>query len=114
MVFASLLIFVGKAFQAIPVNSTLYRSVILNVGHVITMFPAMIANGGPPLVSATWFPPNERTTATAIASLAAFMGTAVAFVMGPALVSDSNITEIRTNVSREDASSQMESEIMVR
>ena len=41
-----------------------------------------------PLVSAAWFPPEQRTTATAISSLACYSGTALSFLIGPLLVPD--------------------------
>lgn len=42
----------------------------------------------PPVLSATWFPVEERTTATAITSLANSLGGAMAFALAPALVPD--------------------------
>lgn len=45
-----------------------------------------VAIGAPPLVSATWFSPSERTTATAIGTLAGYFGIAIAFAVGPAMV----------------------------
>ena len=45
-----------------------------------------VALGAPPLVSATWFPPAERTTATAIGSLGGYFGIAIAFTVGPVVV----------------------------
>ena len=50
------------------------------------MLPSLIANGAPPLVSNTWFPPNERTTATAIGALATNLGAALSFFIGPSMV----------------------------
>ena len=41
-----------------------------------------------PLISAVWFPPHQRTTSTAIASLASYVGAGLAFIIGPLLVSD--------------------------
>ena len=40
----------------------------------------------PPKLSSTWFPREERTTATAIASLANSLGGAVLFILGPGMV----------------------------
>jgi MFS family permease len=42
----------------------------------------------PPLLSAQWFPDRERTTATAIASLANNFGSAGGFLLGPLLVKE--------------------------
>ena len=41
-----------------------------------------------PLISAMWFPPHQRATSTAIASLAPYVGTGLAFIIGPLLVPD--------------------------
>ena len=35
-----------------------------------------------PTISALWFPPEQRTTATAIATIAGFAGAAVCFIYG--------------------------------
>jgi len=58
------------------------------LGQFLVMAGGPVALGAPPLVSATWFPPAERTTATAIGSLAGYFGIAVAFAVGPAMVPD--------------------------
>ena len=56
------------------------------------MLPSFIPNGAPPLVSTTWFPPSERTTATAIGTLAANFGAALAFFIGPTMIPETNDT----------------------
>ena len=48
------------------------------------------------MLSATWFPPNQRTTATAIQVTSNFCGVSVAFVLGPQLVSDSASVSVDT------------------
>ena len=82
----SVMLLVGKAIQVIPFSDITVRTVVIYIGHLISMFPSFIANGAPPLVSSTWFPPNERTTATAIGALAANFGAAVAFFIGPSMM----------------------------
>lgn len=76
----------GKAVQVIPFSDVTLRTVVIYIGHLIAMLPSFIANGAPPLVSTTWFPPNERTTATAIGALAANFGAALAFFIGPTMI----------------------------
>ncbi|XP_073245617.1 solute carrier family 49 member 4 homolog [Porites lutea] len=76
----------GKCLQAIPVRDNKVRSILINAGQFITMAGGPVAIGAPPLVSATWFPPGERTTATAIGTLAGYFGIAMAFAVGPAMV----------------------------
>ena len=41
-----------------------------------------------PLISATWFPPHQRTTSTALASMAPSVGVGLSFIIGPLLVPD--------------------------
>ena len=104
---------VGKALQALPIANADAQLVMINVGHFITMFPAMIANGAPPVIAATWFPMNELTTATTIVSLAAFAGVGAAFIMGPALVPQVPVNDtlsVKLNISQE----HLKQDIMVR
>lgn len=45
-----------------------------------------------PFLSTTWFSPDERATATAVASLIGYLGGAFAFLVGPLLVPGPNGT----------------------
>lgn len=47
-----------------------------------------IVMSAPSVISAVWFPPGQRTTATAVTALSSYYGLAFSFVFGPALVSD--------------------------
>ena len=76
----------GKCLQLIPVSDNKMRTIFINVGQFIIMAGGTVALSAPPLVSATWFPPSERTTATAISALAGSFGISVAFVVGPTMV----------------------------
>ena len=82
----SSMLLAGKLVQLIPVSNIKAKTIFIYIGHLITMLPSFIANGAPPLVSNTWFPPNERTTATAIGALAANFGAALAFFIGPSMI----------------------------
>ena len=82
----SLMSLVGKAIQVIPFSDMKVKTVFIYIGHLVTMLPSFIATGAPPLVSSTWFPPNERTTATAIGTLAGIFGTAMGFFIGPSMM----------------------------
>ena len=72
--------------------------------HEYLVFVSMVFNGlaaapiglCPPGVSAAWFPANERTLATAIATTSNYLGQAVGFFLGPAMVPDNHRTN-RTN-----------------
>ena len=49
--------------------------------------------GAPPLVSSTWFPPNQRATATAISSLMSYVGISVSFAVGPFVLNPSEVAQ---------------------
>lgn len=68
-----------------------------------------VAIGAPPLVSATWFSPSERTTATAIGTLAGYFGIAIAFAVGPAMVPNE---VVQANVSNSSLSKYADDEII--
>ena len=46
--------------------------------------PTVMSAG--PLLSTTWFAPDQRATATAVASLVNYLGAAASFMVGPLLV----------------------------
>ena len=92
----------GKAMQLIPFSDTTVKTVFIYIGHLVTMLPSFIANGAPPLVSSTWFPPNERTTATAIGTLAANLGGALAFFIGPSMMPKTFSNSANNNLNLTD------------
>lgn len=49
--------------------------------------------GAPPLVSSTWFPPNQRATATAISSLMSYVGISISFGVGPFVLNPSEVAD---------------------
>ncbi|XP_027036216.1 disrupted in renal carcinoma protein 2 homolog isoform X2 [Pocillopora damicornis] len=71
-------------------------------GQFLIMAGGPVSIGGPPLVSATWFPPGERTTATAIATLAGYFGIAQSFAIGPAMVPNQFVPSNASNSSSSD------------
>ena len=95
----SFLSVLGKALQVIPFDDKKVRAIFIHIGQFFVMSGAPVSVGGPPLVSATWFPPNERTTATAIGTLAGYFGIAVAFAVGPAMVPNEVVPTNASNSS---------------
>ena len=52
-----------------------------------------VTQAAPTLLSTNWFPVDERTTATAIASLMGSFGVAVSFIIGPLFVREINLKD---------------------
>ena len=85
--FSSFCLLVGTGLRCItsePVNATY----LIHTAQIIIGFAGPVGQGAATVVSSTWFPPKQRTTATAIASLASYCGTALSFFAGPHLVQD--------------------------
>ena len=63
---------------------------VMNAGHIFIGLAGPVLMAAPPLVSAVWFPPHQRTTSTAYLSATAYLGIAVSFLIGPLIVTDLN------------------------
>lgn len=55
-----------------------------------------------PLLSTTWFAPDQRATATAVASLVGYLGAACSFLIGPLAVPAPNDTQIVNGITHFD------------
>ena len=62
----------------------------------------IIVFSGPSAVSAAWFPPNERTTATAVGIAFNNLGNAASFFLGPAIVPDPSHKKNQTDLIGDD------------
>jgi FLVCR family MFS transporter len=86
MVLSSTLQFLGAALRCIPTDDNTKTTVLMHCGQFIIgiaggMYPAA-------LISSTWFPPNQRTTSTALSTVAGYIGSALGFIISPAFVDD--------------------------
>ena len=96
---------VGSAIRCIPFKLDVFTwwdlLTTLNAKTQLTNFPRMchlcaILNGvagiivfsAPSALSSTWFPPEERTTATGVAIVFNNLGNAFSFLLAPAIVPD--------------------------
>ena len=61
---------------------TLHYVRLMHVGQALNGLAGPVAMAGPPAVSAAWFPPHQRATATAVGALFGMMGSAAGFVFG--------------------------------
>ncbi|KAI4795323.1 hypothetical protein KUCAC02_031487, partial [Chaenocephalus aceratus] len=57
--------------------------------------PTIMSAG--PFLSTTWFAPDQRATATAVASLFSYLGGAASFIIGPLVVPAPNNTQTFTS-----------------
>ena len=78
---------VGTGLRCITSNQ-LYATPLIHCGQIMIGFAGPVAQAAATALSSIWFPSSQRTTATAIASLASYCGTALSFIIGPTVVQD--------------------------
>ena len=91
---------IGKALQALPFMGQTADTVIQNLGQFISFLAGPVSLGAPTLVSSSWFPPSERTTATAVGTQSSYVGLALAYFIGPYFVIDPQTTATSANTTK--------------
>ncbi|KAK7100800.1 solute carrier family 49 member 4 homolog isoform X2 [Littorina saxatilis] len=86
-VVTALLVAVGAAVRCITMDPVAFTW-LAHLGQILNGLGGLFGMAGAPMVSAAWFPPNERATATAFGIALNFMGVAITFVLGPLIVPD--------------------------
>lgn len=98
MVVSSALQFFGAAIRCIPTDNKTTATVLIHCGQFIIGLAGGIYPAA--LISATWFPENQRTTATAVSTVAGYIGSALGFIIAPEFVDDvkdSNIPKVKNH-----------------
>ncbi len=86
--------FFACALRSIPcvLSPALRRSrsgqLLLHAGQIINAAAGPVVMSSPSLLSAVWFPPHRRATATSLAYLGGNLGGAVGFLLGPYIIAD--------------------------
>ncbi|CAG5118500.1 unnamed protein product [Candidula unifasciata] len=101
------LVAVGAGLRVIT-SEPLIATILIHFGQFLNGVAGPVAMSAFPTLSATWFPPQERVTATAIGTSISIMGAALAFILGPIFVStlppSSNGTSHLNSTYQEDYS----------
>uniref|UniRef100_A0A8C2APB7 Solute carrier family 49 member 4 n=1 Tax=Cyprinus carpio TaxID=7962 RepID=A0A8C2APB7_CYPCA len=82
----------GAALRSVPLKDLYYRRWMIHGGQLLNGLAGPTIMSAGPLLSTTWFAPDQRATATAIASLIGYLGSACAFLIGPLAVPAPNGT----------------------
>ncbi|KAL4238027.1 Solute carrier 49 member 4 [Mactra antiquata] len=89
MVLCSFLLAFGTGLKVIPKYDTI-GTVFVGAGQFFNGLAGSITQIIPSVISETWFPSNERATATAIGVISNSLGSIVAFMLGPNIVMEPN------------------------
>ncbi|XP_052462455.1 solute carrier family 49 member 4-like [Carassius gibelio] len=82
----------GAVLRSVPLKDLHYRRWMIHGGQLLNGLAGPTIMSAGPLLSTTWFAPDQRATATAIASLIGYLGSACAFLIGPLAVPAPNGT----------------------
>ncbi|KAL3831879.1 hypothetical protein ACJMK2_023576 [Sinanodonta woodiana] len=109
----SFLIAVGTGLRCITSDPT-KATWLIHVGQFLNGVAGPVGMGGPPVVSAEWFPPHQRTTSTAISVVISTLGIATSFLLGPYLVPDrKNSNQTHSNYSSSQLNFSKESSYLI-
>ncbi|KAG8432141.1 hypothetical protein GDO86_016683 [Hymenochirus boettgeri] len=86
------LMVLGAGLRCVPVVDLSLRRKLIHGGQLLNGFAGPTVINAAPYLSTTWFSPDERATATAIASMLGYLGGACAFLLGPLIVPAPNST----------------------
>ncbi|KAL8558084.1 hypothetical protein ACOMHN_036743 [Nucella lapillus] len=78
---SAVLVALGTILRCITMENPAATRLIVT-GQLLNGLGGPLSNAGAPKLSASWFPMEERTTATTIGTMALYMGLAVSFVIG--------------------------------
>ncbi|MEE6524395.1 hypothetical protein FKM82_023827, partial [Ascaphus truei] len=88
----SFLMLIGAGVKCVPVPDLVTKRWLIHGGQLFNGLAGPTVMNAAPFLSTTWFSPDERATATAIASLLNSLGGACAFLIGPLVVPAPNDT----------------------
>ena len=75
-------------FLVYPGISDSRLTVLYHLGAILNGIPSIVVTSAPPAVSAAWFPPGERVTATSISQMLNNVGTGLSFFLASVLVKE--------------------------
>jgi len=90
-------------FLVVPSLSESDFTLLCHLGALLNGIPSIVVTSAPPAVSAAWFPPSERVTATSISQMLNNLGTGLSFLLANMIVKDPDDSKVESskNVSRE-------------
>lgn len=82
----------GAAVRSVPLREPQLRRWLIHGGQLLNGLAGPTVMSAGPFLSTTWFGPDQRATATAVASLFCYLGGAASFLVGPLVVPAPNDT----------------------
>ncbi|XP_049450025.1 solute carrier family 49 member 4 [Epinephelus fuscoguttatus] len=99
LLLSALFMLLGAALRSIPLTEQPLRRWLIHGGQFLNGLAGPTIMSAGPFLSTTWFAPDQRATATAVASLFSYLGGAASFVIGPLVVPAPNNTLAATTTA---------------
>ncbi|XP_049584593.1 solute carrier family 49 member 4 [Syngnathus scovelli] len=93
LLLSAFLMLLGAALRSIPLTDPSLRRWLIHGGQLLNGLAGPTIMSAGPFLSTTWFAPDQRATATAVASLFSYLGGAASYVAGPLIVPAPNGTQ---------------------
>ena len=102
VVLTSCLIALGTSvrclFLVVPSLSETDFTLLCHLGALLNGIPSIVVTSAPPAVSAAWFPPSERVTATSISQMLNNLGTGLSFLLANLIVKDPDDDKVKPSL----------------
>ncbi|XP_037542713.1 solute carrier family 49 member 4 [Nematolebias whitei] len=98
----------GAALRSIPVTDKPLRRWMIHGGQFLNGLAGPTIMSAGPFLSTTWFAPDQRATATAVATLFSYLGGAASFLVGPLIVPAPNDSQAATGLSNSSIPSRIQ------
>ncbi|XP_078594876.1 solute carrier family 49 member 4 homolog [Branchiostoma floridae x Branchiostoma japonicum] len=86
VIVTAFLVFAGTAIRCITAFYMEAATWLMNIGQCLNGMAGPVAMSAPAVLSAAWFPHEQRATATAIGTILGCLGGAGSFIIGPLIV----------------------------
>lgn len=99
--FVAFLMATGAFLRVVSTDDTAFLA-LAHICSILNGITGAIVMAAPPAISAVWFPPEQRTTATAINQAFNNLGNGLSYILGPFLVPDRNWTSVANATETKD------------
>ncbi|XP_078678256.1 solute carrier family 49 member 4 homolog [Branchiostoma floridae x Branchiostoma belcheri] len=86
VIVTALLVFAGTAIRCVTAWYMGAATWLMNIGQCLNGMAGPVCMSAPAVLSAAWFPHEQRATATAIGTILGCLGSAGSFIIGPLIV----------------------------
>lgn len=111
LLLSGLFMLLGAALRSIPLADLKLKRWFIHGGQFLNGLAGPTIMSAGPYLSTTWFAPDQRATATALATLFSYLGGAASFLVGPLAVPAPNSTATAPKAAGAEAPTMSDSSI---